>query len=226
MLLLISDQKEFGNNLVDFLFRSGIYCLLSPLETGEFFCREMDTGGVILDCQPRASQGAGIALANTLKGLYPEMPLAVIWEQRRTPPPDIASLVLEPSDENVDLHGELLRFCYETCGWFDHPLSTALLTVGRDPKDTRYLGYRLKLSPTEHEILRFLFYRSPALTSTQALCYLCSPLRPFSKSTLYVLIRRINRRAHEFFPAPLIVNEYGKGYRLNSVLLWEHYSVP
>jgi DNA-binding response OmpR family regulator len=218
MLLLITDQKELGNALVDLLFQKGIYCLLSPLETGEFFCREMDTGGVILDCQPQPKQAEGVALANTLKSLYPEMPLAVLWKQRRTPPPS-ASLLLDPSGEKNDLYETLLHFCREDCGWIDEPISSVFLQVGKDPKDTMYLGQPFHLSPIENEVLRFLFYRSPSPTSTRALCYLCSPLRPFSKNTMYVLIRRINRRAKKFFPYPLIVNEYGKGYRLRHALL-------
>ena len=219
MLLLITDQKELGNALVDFLFQKGIYCLLSPLETGEFFCREMDTGGVILDCQPQHRQSAGFALANTLKGLYPEMPLAVLWKQRRTPPPE-ATLLLEPDKEGDDLFEKIRHFCLEDCGWIEEPLSSVFLQVGKDPKDTMYLGQPFHLSPIENEVLRFLFYRSPSPTATRALCYLCSPLRPFSKNTMYVLIRRINRRAKKIFPLPLIVNEYGKGYRLRNVLLW------
>jgi hypothetical protein len=224
MLLLITNRKELGNSLVDLLFEEGIYCLWTPLETGEFFCKEMDTGGVILDCYPQSTQAEGIALANTLKGLYPEMPMAILWKQRRTPPPDNVTLLPGPPGEDIkEIADEILHFCFEDCKCIRQPFSSSFLTVGKNPEDAYYLRHRLELSPVENEILRFLFYNSPSYTSTRALCYLCSPLHPYSKSTMYVLIRRINRRALKYFPLPLIVNEYGKGYRLRNALLWNDF---
>ena len=112
-----------------------------------------------------------------------------------------------------------LDFCITDCNWRRKPLSTFALTVGDVPEATLYMGYRLPLSPKEHTILRCLFYRSPYETSADDLLSLCYPTEPVKRENLTVLIARINRKASLIDPNPLIVNRYGKGYRLRDGIL-------
>ncbi|MBQ9132504.1 MAG: helix-turn-helix domain-containing protein [Clostridia bacterium] len=210
MLILITDRKELGHRLTRLLFDSGVYLYHRPLDTGLFFCHAKDTGGVLLDCvtDPRRSTG----ILEELQRCYPEMPVALLCKRKKAPPAKVRRLIIE--EECPDIDREVLDFCYADCGWKKDPISTFYLTVSKDPADTVYMGYRLKLSPKETEILRFLFYRWPQTTSLEDLRYLISPLSPAKPSTVTVQIRNINLRAANIDSRPLIVNEYGKGYRL------------
>ena len=76
------------------------------------------------------------------------------------------------------------------------------------------MGYPLPLSPRESTILRCLLYRYPHLTPTDELMSLCFPDERINIENLFVHISVINQRAMKIDPRPLIVNTYGKGYRL------------
>ena len=79
-----------------------------------------------------------------------------------------------------------------------------------------YMGLSMTLSPSEYRVLHCIFYHSPRPTSTALLTSLLANEGAKNESALGVLIHRINQKAAEVDPRPLIVNEYGKGYRLRN----------
>ena len=210
MLILITNRKELGHRLTRLLFDNGVYLYQCPTDTGLFFCHAKDTGGVLLDYTSDPRRGNGIL--EELQKCYPEMPIAVLCTRKKAPSAKVRRLIYE--EECPDLESEALDFCFTECGWCRDPISTFYLTVSKSPANTVYMGYRLKLSPKETEILRFLFYRWPRTTPIDDICRLTAPLSPAKMSTVTVQIRNINLRAARIDSRPLIVNEYGKGYRL------------
>ena len=210
MLLLISDRTELRQALTRLLASSGLFVFDVPLEVGEFYCRQKDTGGVVLDCIPDRS-GAS-SLCRALRSAYPELPILTITAQEY--PTDMPSDCSLSDTDAESLSSRILEFYKTVCGWRETPLSTFSLTVGPTPEEIVYMGYPLVLSKTEHTILRCLLYRSPSITSADDLMSLCYPTGRQNISNLAVQIRRINRRASLIDPRPLIVNVYGKGYRL------------
>ena len=216
MLVIITDQRELGNQIGGHLFQKGVYFYQTPLETGLFYCEAKDTGGVILDCTDTSHKGD--RLFDALRQRYPEMPIAVLCKRTRHSPPPNANLILWDAEPDT-LLPHLENFCFDTCGWQRATLSTAYLTVGKDPSKTAYMGCRLKLAPKENELLRCLLYRSPRLTSAEDLGRLCNPFGSIRASTVTIQIRNINLRAAAIDSRPLIVNEYGKGYRLRDGII-------
>ena len=89
----------------------------------------------------------------------------------------------------------------------------------KGPAETYYMGYPLPLTAREHSILRCLFYRAPYVTSKIDLMELCYPEGTQSLQNIVVQIRQINQKAARIDRRPLIVNVYGKGYRLRDGIL-------
>lgn len=209
MLLIVSDRSAFRRDLSIALTARGIFCFSVPYETARFYCDEKDIGGALLDGIPRIDLAE--QLCRDFVGRYPEMPVAVLLRPEVIPDLPASRLIrLSGSDPAVE---PVESFCLELCGWRQE-LSTYALTVGNDPEKTRLLGYPLPLSAREHILLRCLFYRAPRLTSPDDLLSLCFPEGTQKIGNLSVLISRINRASKTVCGFPLIVSEYGKGYRL------------
>ena len=180
---------------------------------GTFSCEREDTGAVILDCVPSLSRGEHICA--DLKKRYPDMPVAVV----ATPTAVVnarADAVLR--DENFDTLCENILSLCRANGWSFAPLSTYYLRLA-PPDCAEYMGLSLPLSPAEFRILHCIFYHSPRPTSTELLVALSAGEGAKNETSLAVLIHRINQKAAEIDPRPLIVNEYGKGYRIRDGLI-------
>lgn len=210
MLLFVTDASKSRARLRPRLAEHGVYTLVCPFETAEFYCDEKDTSGVLLDCianLPRAE-----VLCAALRRRYPDMPICAIIAPLAVPNLEVHRLIRE----NGDIFEDVLDFCIRDCGWKVERLTTDTLTLEDDPAKTVYMGYPLSLTPREHTLLRCLFYRSPRVTSTDDLLSLCFSDADVGlcAANLPTHIANINRRAREIDPRPLIVNVYGKGYRL------------
>ncbi len=217
MLLLISDRTELRRTLSLSLAERGIFFFDIPLEVASFYCRQKDTGGVILDCVP--NEKAAAALFASLKAEYPELPIAILLAEGQIAAFP-ADAILRGADAEVLLCGAV-TFYKGLCHGDDLRFSTYLLTVSEDPAGTLYFGYPLLLSPTEHRILRCLFYRAPRITSADDLMTLCYHSGSQGIANLSTQIRRINGKAAKIHPRPLICNRYGKGYLLSPEILGE-----
>ena len=211
MLVLVTADKARRLSLVRALLEHGIFTYVVSPDTALTVCEQKDTGGVILDCVGALSIGE--ALCRRLRNDYPPLPIAAIVANRACPDMPVNSLFRAGWTEE-ELTACVLDFCHRVCGWQQEPLSTFSLTLGNAPEETVYMGYRMPLSPREHEILRCLLYRSPEYTAADDLLTLCYPEGDQAQSNLTVQIRNINRRAQSIDPRRLIVNRRGLGYRL------------
>jgi len=215
MLIFVTPQKTRRAALVEHLNRNGVFIYVSSPDTACKMVMEKDTGGVLLDAVGNLS--ACERVAATLRRDYPTMPIGAIVAKDAIPQMEVNCLMRDTGDKS--LFDQALDFCVTDCNWRTKQLSTYALTVGNVPEATLYLGYRLPLSPKEHEILRCLFYRLPYDTSADDLLNLCYPTQAVRRENLTTLIRRINRKAAAIDPHPLILNRYGKGYRLRDGIL-------
>lgn len=213
MLLIITDRERWASHLSPILLENGIYHLCVPLSYGTFTCEREDTGAVILDCVPSLSRGEHICA--DLKRRYPNMPVAIVAAPEAVVNAR-ADAVLR--DGNLDtLCKNILSLCLAN-GWSSAPLSTYYLRM-TPPDRAEYMGLSLPLSPAEFRILHCIFYHSPRPTNTELLVALLVNEAAKSEDSLAVLIHRINQKAAQIDPRPLIVNEYGKGYRLRDGIL-------
>ena len=212
MLLLITERPIIAQTLTSHLHDNGIFFYRAPAETALLHYEKRDVGGVFLDCTLNPTQAS--ALCHELRRRAPEMPIGVLVSKNDLPELP-ADLILRDGDLEA-LRDGILEFC-RMCGWRSTTLRSYSVTVEPSGK-IYYMGYRLLLSPHESMILRCLFYRYPRLTSADELMSLCFHDRLISIKNLFVHIATINRRASEIDPRPLIVNTYGKGYRLREGL--------
>ena len=210
MLLLVTDRKEFGKELVDALLSKGVYLFRSSFETGAFYCREKDTGGMILDGIPDLQKAEH--LCKSLKKEYPELPVAFLLTKKAQPNADVDMLIRESDPER--LLESLLEFAVTICGFRTNALSVYYLLVGETKEEVYYKGYPLALSQKEYELLRILFYRVPKWTSADDLMDLCYPTGRHKLSALFALVSRINKKVKEYGEAPLILCQRKLGYRL------------
>lgn len=215
MLILITDRRDFGKDLASILTQRGVFTFECPLETGAFYCDQKDTGGVLLDCTADLKEGE--RLCRHLRKTYPQMPILALVARESIPEIE-ADMILRDSPLPT-LLPDILDFCTRLCGWSEEPLSSYFLTVGERPEEVFYMGYPLRLSPKAFTILRCLFYRHPTLTSTEDLMSLCYPDGRETVGNLAVQIHHINKCAAKIDPRPLVVNEYGKGYKLRDGIL-------
>lgn len=213
MLLIITDREGWASRLSPILLENGIYHLCVPVSFGTFICEREDTGAVILDCVPSLSRGEHICA--DLKRRYPDMPVAIVAAPEMVVNAH-ADAVLR--DGNIDTVCENILSLCRTNGWSTSPLSTYYLRL-TPPNRAEYMGLSLALSPAEFRILHCIFYHSPKPTSTELLVALLANEAAKSEDSLAVLIHRINQKAAKIDPRPLIVNEYGKGYRLRDGIL-------
>ena len=169
----------------------------------------------MIDCIRNLKKGE--TLCRALRTRYPEIPIAALVSAKAVP--NLPASQLIRIEEGEDRFPEILEFCTALCGWNVETVSTHALSMDSDPANTRYMGMPLRLSPSEHRILRCLFYRAPKITSPKDLMRLCYPAETRHLNNLAVHIRAINQKAVIIDPRPLIVNERAKGYRLRDGIL-------
>ncbi len=213
MLLIITDREGWASHLSPILLENGIYHLCVPSSFGTFTCEREDTGAVILDCVPSLSRGEHICA--DLKRRYPNIPIAIVAAPQARVNAQ-ADAVLR--DENLDTLCENILSLCQANGWNSAPLSTYYLRLSL-PERAEYMGLTLPLSLAEFHILHCIFYHSPRPTGTELLVALLANEGITSEASLAVLIHRINHKAAEIDPRPLIINEYGKGYRLRDGII-------
>lgn len=213
MLLLITDREGWASHLSPILLKNGIYHLCVPLSFGTFICEREDTGAVILDCVPSLTQGEHICAS--LKRTYPDLPVAIVVTHNARPNAR-ADAVLR--DENLDTLCENIISLCKANGWSSDTLSTYYLRMSA-PDCVHYMGLQMTLSPAEFRILHCIFYRSPRPTGTEQLLALSAGEGAKNEDALAVLIHRINQKAAKIDTRPLIINEYGKGYRLRDGII-------
>ena len=213
MLLIITDREGWAARLSPLLLENGIYHLCVPTSFGTFACEREDTGAVILDCVPSLSRGEHICA--DLKRRYPALPVAMVVAPEARPNAHTDAVL---RDGNLDTLCENIASLCHANGWSTAPLSTYYLRL-TPPCRADYMGLSLSLSPAEFRILHCIFYRSPHPTDSEHLVALCADEGASSEESLAVLIHRINQKAAEIDPRPLVVNEYGKGYRLRDGIL-------
>ena len=213
MLLIITEREGWASRLSPLLLENGIYHLCVPTSFGTFACEREDTGAVILDCVPSLSRGEHICA--DLKRRYPALPVAMVVAPEARPNAHTDAVL---RDGNLDTLCENIASLCHANGWSTAPLSTYYLRL-TPPCRADYMGLPLSLSPAEFRILHCIFYRSPHPTDCEHLVALCADKGASSEESLAVLIHRINQKAAEIDPRPLVVNEYGKGYRLRDGIL-------
>ncbi|MBR3894232.1 MAG: helix-turn-helix domain-containing protein [Clostridia bacterium] len=215
MILFVTERREYHLESLRRLIAEGIFLYHCPFRTSVALCRKKEIGGVVIDCvgeMPKAE-----LLCEKLRREQPdEMPIAAIVTPNSIPCLAIDRVI---RDHGGDLFDDLLDFCITNCGWSTEALSTFRLRAGKNPAENLYMGQPFPLPPRAHTILRCLFYRAPALTSTKDLLHLCYPEGTQLADNLAIQIRNINLLAKRISPEPLIVNEYARGYRLRDGIL-------
>ncbi len=219
MILLISDRPHLSREMAHSLLEGGIYLFCASFENAVFMARTKDIGGVILDGVPHPK--AASALAGLLRSKYPDMPMALVltpslrqMEEQLCFP---VECILREADPAA-LSAKMLAFC-RRIGWSAEGLQSFELSIGTSPSEVVYMGYPFPLARREYALLRCLFYRSPDLTPADDLMSLCYPKERKSISNITLLVHNINQHALKIDPRPLIVNVYGKGYRLRDGIL-------
>lgn len=214
MLLFLTDRRLAGLSLTRRLAEHGMTVLQESPEVGEYLCRSHRViSAVLIDGIPQADSAQ--RLCAQLRAQYEELPIALLLEKDVIA--DAAADCIIRCAEPDAIATALLQFC-RSCGW-RAALSTYALSINEDPEQTYLLGYRLPLSPREHQIVRFLFLRAPEIIGQDELMSVCFPEGLQSAANLPVQIHHINRKARAISRLPLVENVYGKGYRLCSDLV-------
>jgi len=216
MLVLVTAHKTRRVALVKSLNEHGVFVFVTSPEEACKRVHEKDTGGVILDTI--GALNTCERLCAELREAYPQMPIGAIVSEHAIPKMEINRILRE--GQETALAEDVLDFCKQNCNYCAERLSTYCLSVANAPEETLYMGYRMPLSPKEHMILRFLFYRAPAYTSSEDLLELCYPEGNVKKENPRVLIGRINRRAKQIDAHRLIVHRRGLGYRLRDGIVF------
>lgn len=208
MLIFLTDRKLLGLELTRILSDAGLPVLMEHPEAAEYLCRERTVGALLIDGVPNAS--AARALCNRLRAEYTDLPIMLILAQNASAD-TVADRIIRVSPLR-EMANEILTLCAD-CGWRPR-LSTYTLLVTDVPADTRLLGYRMALSPREHQVLRVIYLRAPELVSRSELLATCFPEGSQRAENLTVQVNRINHKAREIGGLPLIESVYGKGYIL------------
>ena len=208
MLIFLTDRRQQGLELTRTLAASGLEVLAECMEAAEYLCREHTMSAMLIDgtAEPHHAN----ALCAKMRSEYPELPIALILENGAVADSDTDCVIRYETVPQVA--DEVLHFC-RTHGW-NPQLSTFTLLVNDHPNDTRLLGYRMPLSPREHQILRLIYLRAPETVSRNELLAVCFPEGSQKAENLTVHVAHINSKARLISGLPLIESVYGKGYRL------------
>ena len=211
MLLILTDDSSLGIELCEHLLSRGLFSYRAELDCGRSLCERLDTSGVLLDGRSRPAVAE--SLCRELLSLYPELPILFLCTETTVTNCLSARLVRCGSTSSDEIARLVLSFA-EQEGWKPR-LSTYALTLTSTPKETRFLGYPLPLTPREHAILGFLFYSAPKTLPQHLLLSVCFPRGCERAENLGVHVSAINKRAERLAGIPLIECCYGVGYRLH-----------
>ena len=191
MLIFLTDRRQQGLELTRTLAASGLEVLAECMEAAEYLCREHTMSAMLIDgtAEPHHAN----ALCAKMRSEYPDLPIALILENGSVADSDTDCVIRYETVPQVA--DEVLHFC-RTHGW-NPQLSTFTLLVNDHPNDTRLLGYRMPLSPREHQILRLIYLRAPETVSRNELlgCLLPGRLTESGKPDR-------PRRPHQFQSPP------------------------
>ena len=210
MLIFLTDRKHPGLELTRRLTDAGLAVLTERTTAADYLCRERDMGALLVDGIPDSP--AATELCRGMRAAYPELPIALILDSG-TVADTVADCVIRAQSVS-EIAAEVVAFC-RNHGWSPE-LSTYTLFVTDDPGKTRLLGYRMALSPREHQVLRLIYLRAPETVLRSELLSVCFPEGSQRAENLTVHVNRINAKARELSGLPLIESVYGKGYRLRS----------
>ena len=214
MLAFITDSPSHKQLLSHTLLASGIFHYVTDLSNGLTLCDEKEIGGVLLDAHENLRTAT--MLCATLRARYPEMPIAVLLDEQAVPNMAADRLIRSSGEILVQ---EVVEFCHTLMGREHQILSTRQLYITEDPNDTRYLGYPLHLSESEHRLLLCLTYLAPRVAAADELQKLCDPQAIHSAKSLTVRISAINQKAKTIHPRTLVRNIFKRGYVLNPEIL-------
>lgn len=214
MLALLTDNPSLCHRLSPVLLSNGIFHYVEGLDKGLMLCDAKEIGGVILDTKGNFETAR--ILCTALRARYPEMPIAALL--------DDGTACDMPADRSIraedgELWQEVSAFCHAVMGRERQILSLHQLYITENANDTRYLGYPLQLSTSEHLLLLCLTYLAPRVVPPEELHRLCDPLGLHSAKSLAVRISAINQKAREIHPRTLICNAFKRGYTLNTDVL-------
>ncbi len=212
MLILISTRTAELQALAVRFVQERIFSYVSSPENALMLCEKNDTSGAVIDCTyPHFKLGTSIC--KELRARYPVMPIVALTNSPRKVIPSATKII--PYTDDQALFTQLCALCDAWGIKSRLPLSTYYLYLGNSPKETRYKGYPLPISPQEYQILQYLLYRAPIFVPSDELCMICGmQTLAKGKATLAVQVNRINRLAEQIDSKPLIISSYGKGYSL------------
>lgn len=189
MILFLSNAKN-RKTLSPILSGQSVFLFSAPMEVGVFLFLKEDVGGVILDAREE-SAGSAFTVALEIRKKDPRVPIA--WLSDRIDgkvPPSVNLLRVT----ETDFQNRIVGFC-KACSNRDStaPLSGYFLSETTD--GFLLLGYPLKLSEAENDLLRLLLYRYPRPTSAENLLQFSTFETGQSIQKLYARLSHINRVA-------------------------------
>lgn len=208
MILIFSDDADFGSGLAARLRELEIPAASHDPDFAEQVCECLDFNGLILDGRTRAASYE--VLSKHLFEKYPDLPIAFLMLPNANVYP-CASHLIRVTDA-VPLFDRLSEFSRACVGSMDY--RTFALWHCAETKEFIYLGYPLPLSDYEHRFLLCLFRRAPEAVSTDELLSTAFPNARTPHSTLWTLAKRINQASKAISGLKLVQCVYGKGYRL------------
>lgn len=213
MLVFLTNRRRIGAELTATLAKAGMTVQLAFTDAADGLCRIRTVGTVLVDGVP--DPAAATKLCAHLHEEYPNLPLILLGAPSVVLD-TVADCILRSTDVS-ELAEDILQFC-RSRGW-QPDFSTYTLLVTQDPDATQLLGYRMALSPHEHALLRLICLRAPDTVSQSELLDVCFPRGKQGLSDLSVYISRINAKSRKIGGLPIVVSEYGKGYRLRDGIL-------
>ena len=215
MILTLSDDSLLCKKLQKIYFQNGYFSFFEKLQKIENFV-DYDTDiidFIVIDTT------SDIRRASTVcKGLKERFPGARILALiRKKPSSKSLFITVEHADIELTfpfLDSDIVRAIEK----FSSRLPSSLpLKIDADPNLTSLLGYRLKLTRTEHKILLLLYTnRFKPLSSSQiaSLAFPCDK-SPTGALSIAVHICNINKKATSISGRKLILNPHKNGYLLN-----------
>ncbi len=208
MLLLFSDNAQFGAQLAYSLRQAGIAVSSNDPDFAESICEKIDFCGVILDGRRKSREFA--ELSQRLFLTYPDLPIAFLTEATPSVFP-CASRILFSRDGD-ELFDSVLSFCRDCMG--EENYATFALQHSQERAAFTYLGYPMSLSDYEYRLLLCLFRHAPKVVSADELLSSAFPNAHTPQGTLSTMVKRINDAAKSISGLRLVQAVYGKGYRL------------
>ena len=208
MLLLFSDNAQFGGQLAQSLRQKGIAIASHDPDFAESVCERIDFCGIVLDGRRKTREFA--ELSQKLFLTYPDLPIAFLTETTSSVFPCASRILF--SEDSKQLFESVLEFCQDCMG--EENYTTFALQHAQKAEAFTYLGYPLRLSDYEYRVLLCLFRHAPRFVTTDELLSTAFPSARTPQNTLSITVKRINDAAKAISGLKLVQSVYGKGYRL------------